>query len=278
MIKPLYKIFLTSAVALLALASAAKAQVVTVLDPLNNTLTSDYTTFHTLDNGSTGADSVAFVETSGSLTVNFVGSTNVAEQALYLAPATDFSKTFAVGDTLFLDTNVAAGQPTEDIGLAISAANPVAENAGNGYNSRLLFDYADVSLRSSGNAAIVSTSINGTLTSPSDVGIGSTGFVNAVYIDWLSNTGGVGGNQDVFSFGYIEGTTQFPLTTGTYEAGSTIGTDIGVYGDVRNAGEVLGSVSNLSLITPVPEPATWAAMVFGAAILLVAQRRRARSV
>jgi hypothetical protein len=272
------KILPTCAFVLLALGATSKAQLPggTVIDPLNNTLTSDYTFYHILDNGSAGADSLSFSEVSGSLSASFVGSTNVAEQGFYIAPATDFSTVFAVGDTLFVGANNPGPNGTpEDIGLAIVASNPQNENSGNSFNSRNLFDYAEVSLRSTQNAAVASAGINGTGgISLANVGISNTANADGLYIDWLSNTAGTSSNQDVFQLGYIEGTTEFPIATGTFEAGSTVGTNIGLYGDVRTSGAVIGSLSNLSIA--VPEPATWATMIFGGAILVLFSRRSRR--
>jgi len=214
------------------------------------------------------------------LSADYVGSVSDPEQALYLAPATDFSETFGVGDILEIATNVASSQESEDLGLAIAANDPVVASSGNSWNSRNDFDYLEFSLRSFDEAAASAQSINGTQTS-GQIGANDSlpsANVSDLFIDWVSATAGAGDNQDEFTFGYIEPGSVVTEGTSAFEAGSTIGSDIGIYTDVRTTAEQLGSVSNLALVTPVPEPATWATMACGAAFLLIIQRCRPRSV
>src|SRR5262245_22985418 len=111
-----------------------------VIDPLNGDSLSGYTTTLVLDNSSGAGSGVSFSDTSGALAASFAGTLSDPEQALFLAPASGFSTTFAVGDTLFVNTAVPASSTTEDFGLAISAtATPTAAGSGNAYNSRGTF-------------------------------------------------------------------------------------------------------------------------------------------
>jgi len=250
-----------------SLAVAAQSQ--TIIDPLTGSL-AGYTTTAVLDNSAGAGQGVSFTAGVGGLAANYAGTGASAEQSLFLAPASSFSQTFAVGDTLSVNTSFAATGPTEDFGLAISAANPVAAGAGNGYNSRTLFDYAAVSLRPSQNALRVSTSINGTLTTGNGVigfGGNSAANVTSLYVSWVS--------ADVFDVGYSTAGGQVLDEAITFEAGSTIGSEIGFYGDLRGTGTSLGSFSDLTITpTPTPEPSTLALCSLGLAGLATVARRK----
>ncbi len=235
-----------SVIILCSMALAAQSQ---VIDPLTGSL-AGYTTTLVLDNSLGAGQGVSFTSSGSGLSANYVGTGTSPEQALFLAPASSFATTFAVGDMLTVSSSIPASSTLEDFGLAISSASPVAAGAGNSFNSRPSFDWASISIRPSQNSIRVNSSISGTLnTSGGVIGIGSPTTITGLYIAWIS--------ADVFNVGY--------LTTGglvsdeniTFNSGSTIGTDIGFYGDLRATGASLGSFSNLT-IGPVPEPSTLA--------------------
>lgn len=237
------------------MALAVQAQ---VIDPLTGSL-AGYTTTPVLDNSLGAGQGVSFTSSGSGLQNNYVGTGTTPEQTLFLAPAASFSTTFAVGDRLTVDVAVPngpqSGAVTEDFGLAISATGPVAASAGNSWNSRTLFDWASVSVRPPQSSIRANTSISGTLTTSSGVltGVGSS-TVSKLFIDWTS--------VNSFTLGYIDaGTVQHISETVTFAGSSTIGTQIGFYGDLRATSEILGFFNNLTISTiPVPEPS---AMAFG---------------
>jgi PEP-CTERM motif len=238
-----------------------------VIDSLNGDSLSEYTTTLVLDNSDGAGAGVAFSDASGSLTAAYTGSVSDPEQALFLAPATDFSTVFAVGDMLSVNVNTPASGTTEDFGLAIAAtAAPTAAGSGNGYNSRGTLDWASVSVRPSQSSVRINTSISGTVTTGNNVaGVGSTANISELFINWVS--------ADSFQLGYISNNVSVVDATATFAPGSTIGTAIGFYGDLRATGTSLGSLSDLS-IQPVPEPATLALFALGSGSLLLLRRRR----
>lgn len=253
--------------AICSLGLAAQAQ--TIIDPLTGALTG-YTTTMILDN-SLGAGSGASFTSSGSgLSVNFVGTINDPEQALFLAPVSSFGTTFAVGSILSVNVSVPVSSITSDFGLAVAAtASPTAASAGNSWNSRLLTDYAEIAVRPQQNAVTGSRSISGALTSPTQIGVGSPANISQLYIKWIST--------DVFTFGYVDtGAVSHDMYTSTFAGSSTIGTAIGFYGDIRATGTSIGTFSNLT-ITPAPEPSTLAMCGLGFVGLIVAMRRKAIS-
>lgn len=239
-------------IVLIAMASsiglALQAQ---VIDTLNGDSLSEYTTTLVLDNSDGAGAGVSFSDSSGGLTASYTGSVSDPEQALFLAPATDFSTVFGVGDTLFVDVNTPASSTTEDLGLAIAAtATPTAAGSGNGYNSRPTFDWASISVRPSQSAIRVNTSISGTVTTGSFVGnIGTTANISELFVNWVS--------ADVFQLGYVSNNVSVVDATATFASGSQIGTAIGFYGDLRATGTSLGTLSDLT-IQPVPEPSALA--------------------
>ena len=222
-----------------------------VIDPLNGDSLSGYTTTLLLDNSDGAGSGVAFSDSSGALSTSFIGTLSDPEQALFLAPASGFSTTFAVGDMLTINTAVPASSTTEDFGLAISAtATPTAAGSGNGYNSRATFDWASISVRPSQSSIRVNTSISGTLTTGSNVaGVGSTANISELFIDWVS--------ADSFQLGYVSNNVAVVDATANFAPSSTIGTAIGFYGDLRVSGTSLGTLSDLAISPiPVPEPST----------------------
>src|ERR1700744_31931 len=124
-----------------SLAMAAHGQ--TVIDPLTGSL-SPYTTYLVNDTSLGAGQGVSFTSSGSGLSATYAGTGTSAEQALFLAPSTSFSSTFSVGQTLLVNSTVAASSTAEDFGLAISAASPVGGNAGNSFNSRTAFDWASI--------------------------------------------------------------------------------------------------------------------------------------
>lgn len=261
-------------VAIVTACSVGMAIQAQVIDPLNGTSSVSYTTTLVNDPSSGGGEGISFTEGSSGLQANYVGATLFnGEQAVYLANASAFSSTFAVGDTLYVDVAMPATGPAEDFGLAISAtATPTAANAGNSYNSRPTFDWASISVRPSQNAIRVNTSISGTLTTSGGViGIGTGGSANVseLFIQWVS--------ADSFTLGYVLSGVQSTDETVTFNSGSAIGTAIGFYGDIRAVGGSLGNFTNLS-IQPIPEPSTLALCGIGLAGMFKVLRRKKQDV
>jgi hypothetical protein len=257
----------------------AQAQT-TIIDPLTGRNTSSgnligYTPYAVLENSLGAGAGLAFPSSPSGLSVSYTGTgANVAEQALFLSPASAFtSPTFAVGDTL--EVTVAtpvitiSNSFTEDFGLAIAAANPVAAGSGNVYNSRTLFDWASISIRPIQGSIRQNTSINGTLTTGSFVMSASPSAYTGLYITWVSS--GAGGN--VFNLGYLNsvGAQVFDDQV-IFSSSSTIGTDIGFYGDLRYTGQSLGNFSNLAIV--VPEPTSLAICGMGGLLGLAGWMRR----
>jgi hypothetical protein len=236
-----------------------------VIDPLNGTVNPPYTSYAVNDTGLGNGDAVSNSEASGSLVPTAIGPTSTAEQELYLASASSFSTVFAVGDTLSVAVNVPAGSTAEDIGLAISANNPVSGNAGDTYNSRALFDWASISVRPSQTSIRQNTSINGTLTTGSFVlSPVAPATVTGLFITWVSPL--------TFQLGYLTSAGAVLDDTVTFEAGSTIGQEIGFYNDLRTTGASIGSLTNLTISTP--EPSTLALCGLGLAGLFGARKFR----
>lgn len=248
-----------------AIAAVSHAQTV-VLDPLNGDSLGAYTTTLVLDNSDGAGEGVSFSDSSGALAASYVGTGTSAEQAVLLAPASAFGATFAIGDTLFVDTAVPASSTAEDFGLAIaSTATPAAASGANSYNSRPSFDLASISIRPSQTAIRVNTYISGTVTTASYVANNvNPASVSELFITWNS--------ADNFSLGYVTNGIAVTDATISFSSGSTIGSAIGFYGDLRATGTSLGNFSDLSLT--VPEPTSLALCGLGAALGLLTWRRR----
>jgi len=229
-----------------------------VIDPLNGTGGISYTTYLVNDTSSGAGTGVSFTQSGAGLQANYVGTGTAPEQALSLASASSFSTVFAVGDTLELSSTVAASSTTEDFGLAISANNPIAGSAGN-YNTRTSFDWASISIRPSASSSVgdirQNQSISGSFGSGNIAGVNPTLPVNGLFISWIAPL--------QFTLGYINSSgVLVPEDTITFSPGSTIGSEIGFYGDLRGTSTSLGDFSNLSIV-PVPEPATWSLIGLG---------------
>jgi len=240
-----------------------------IIDTLNGDSLSEYTSTLVLDNSDGAGSGISFSDTSGALTASFTGTVSDPEQALFLAPASDFSTTFAVGDMLSVNTSVPASATTEDIGLAISAtATPTAAGSGNGFSSRAVFDWASISVRPSQSSVRVNTSISGTVTTGNNVaGVGTTANISELFIDWVS--------ADSFQLGYISNNVAVVDATANFASGSAIGTAIGFYGDLRTTGTSLGTLSDLTIQPiPVPEPSAIALCGMGAISSVLMLRRK----
>jgi len=243
---------------------AAQAQ---IIDPLTGGL-ANYTATTILDNSSGAGLGVSFTSSASGLQANYVGTGTSAEQALFWAPASSFSTTFAVGEMLTVNVAIPASSTAMDFGLAVAAATPVAASAGNAWSSRTLFDFASVSVRPSQTAIRANTSVSGSLVTANGV-ISSVNptTVGALFIQWNS--------ADVFTLGYIDtgGVQHVSETTPTFASSSTIGTEIGFYGDLRATGTSLGEFSNLT-IAAIPEPSSLALCAMSLAGLAAVSRRK----
>jgi hypothetical protein len=257
---------LALAIAAVAVGAGTTVQAQTVIDPLNGSI-SPYTYYLVNDSGQGNGDGISYSESTGSLVATGAGPTSAAEQALYLSPASSFSTTFAVGDTLSVSTTVPATSTGEDIGLAISGNNPIANTgASDGYSSRTAFDWASISVRPSQTSIRQNTSIGGALVTANDVitGVNPT-TVTGLYITWVSTY--------VFNLGYITASGPVSDDSVTFESGSSIGSDIGFYDDVRTTGANIGSLTNLTITSTVPEPSTVSLFGFGLAGVIARARK-----
>lgn len=260
---------ITLAIAALAMCAGVTAQSQVIIDPLTGGL-SGYTTYSVLENSDGTGAGISFTDSGSGLQDNFTGSPNDPEQGLFLAPASSFSTTFAVGDMLTVDvaipTETINNSLTEDFGLAIAANNPVVAGSGNGYNSRTLFDWASVSVRPIQQSIRNNFSTNGVLVTGNGVTAEPSGAVSELFIQWNS--------ADVFTLGFIDTNDVSHITqTVTFGGASTIGAEIGFYGDLRVAGQSVGDFTDLA-ISPIPEPSTLALCGMGLAGLLGWKRRR----
>ncbi len=256
--------------ALIAVCSMGLAVQAQLIDTLTGSL-GGYTDTPVLDNSLGAGQGVSFTSSASGLQNNYVGTGTTAEQALFWTPASSFSTTFAVGSMLTVNVAVPngtqSGSVTEDFGLAIAAASPVAASAGNSWNSRTAFDWASISVRPPQSSIRANSSISGTLVTGNGVlsSVGSS-TVSQLFIQWVS--------ADVFTLGYIDtSAVQHISETITFAGASTIGTEIGFYGDLRATGQSLSSFSNLA-ISPIPEPSTLAMCGMGLAGLFVGLRRK----
>jgi hypothetical protein len=248
---------------ILACATGVAAQAQTIIDTLTGNLGA-YTTTLVNDTSSGAGQGVSFTSSASGLQANYAGTGTTPEQAVFLAPASSFSTTFGVGDTLLVNTTMASSSTTEDFGLAIAAtATPTAASSAN-YNTRGTFDWASISLRPSQTAIRVNTSISGTVnTGGGIVGSITPANISELFITWNS--------ADSFSLGYVDNGVSTVDETVTFASGSTIGTAIGFYGDLRATGTTLGDFTDLTI---VPEPSTLALCGVGLVALAGAVRRK----
>ena len=252
-----------------SLSLIAQAQ---VIDSLTGSL-SGYTSTLVLDNSLGAGNGVSFSSSGFGLQTDFIGASSTPEQALFLAPLSYFSTTFAVGDRLTVNVAIPdgpqSGSYTADFGLAISAtATPTAAGSGNGYNSRTSFDWASISVRPPQSSIRENSSISGVLVTGANVHSGvAASTVTQLYIDWVSPL--------VFDLGWVDGTGAHLGETVTFNSGSTIGAAIGFYSDQRLQGGItgLGYFTDLA-IQPIPEPTTMAFCGMGFAGLIVWLRRK----
>lgn len=241
---------------------AVQAQLV---DAFNGESLSAYTTTSILENSDGQGSGVSFSDASGGLVASFVGTVSDPEQALFLTPTA-----LPVGDALTVGTSIPISSTAEDLGIAISAtATPPAAGSGNGYNSRTLFDFATISVRPSQTAIRANTSISGTLTTGNGVLSAAANTVSELFIE--NNGGGS------FTLGYVDTSDVEHISeTVAFSGTSTVGSAIGIYGDIRTAGTSLGTLSDLSIvpISSVPEPSTLALCGMSLAGLCAAVRRK----
>lgn len=246
-----------------------------IIDPLNGTAgdLGNFTTYLVNDRSLGAGDGVSFSDSSGSLAETYVGATSNPEQALFLAPASAFSTTFAVGDTLSVVSTVGTSSTAEDFGLAIGANNPTAATASTAtggdasWDSRGYFDWASISVRpnASGGNIRQNTSISGTVTTGS-FNLNPGFPVEGLYITWVAPL--------EFTLGYINGSgVEVADDTVTFNSGSTIGDEIGFYGDLRATSTSIGSFSDLT-IAQVPEPSILALSGMGMASFFMLRRKK----
>jgi hypothetical protein len=223
-----------------------------------------YTPYMVLENSLGAGRGVIF---PSGLTANYVGTGTTAEQALFLAPLNSFSTTYAVGDRLTVNVAMPVSSIAMDFGLAIAANNPIAAS-GPSYDSRSLFDWASISVRPSQTSIRANSSISGALVTGNGVLSAAPNTVSKLFIDWNS--------ANLFTMGYIDTNSVVHVSeTILFSGASTIGADIGFYGDLRATGTTLGNFSNLAISAiPVPEPTSLAICGLGGFLGLVGWMRR----
>jgi hypothetical protein len=248
----------------LAACSANLAAQAQLIDAFTGESLGSYTTVPILDNSTGGGEGVSFTDSSSGLTASYVGTGSSAEQSLFLT-----STALPVGDALVVYTSIPVSGTTEDLGLAISSSSPVAASSANGWSSRTSFDFATISVRPSQTSIRQNTSIGGTLTTSADVlnGVAANTVTGLV----IENLG-----SEQFTLGYLSGNSFISDDTVTFEGGSTVGSEIGIYGDLRSTGTSLGTLSGLTIesVSAVPEPTSLAMAGMGLAGLGMAWRRR----
>jgi hypothetical protein len=251
--------------ALIAVCSMGLAVQAQLIDTLTGSL-GGYTDTLVLDSSSGTGLGVSFPSSASGLSASYVGTGTSAEQAMFLAPVNTFSTAFVVGDRLTVNVAVPVSSTAMDFGLAVaSTATPTAAGSGNAYNSRTTFDWASISIRPSQGSVRSGSDVSGTLVTSANVLSVPSSSVSQLFIEWNSPL--------VFTIGYFNGSSQVTAETVTFNSGSTIGTAIGFYGDLRATGTSLGNFSNLT-ITAIPEPSTLAMCCIGLAGLFVGLRRK----
>lgn len=242
------------------------AQSQSIIDPLTGSL-SGYTTTLVNDRSTGGGYGVSFASSASGLGISYLGSPNHnAEQALFLAPVSSFSSIFSVGDTLLVNTALLSTTNQMDFGLAISAT-PNAASSANAWDSRSSFDWASISLRPSQASIRVNTSISGTLNTGGGVVNGLTiPNISELFITWVS--------ADSFTLGYVNNGISTTDETINFNPGSAIGAEIGFYGDLRSPANTLGNFSDLTVVTPAPEPSALALCGMGLVALAGLIRRK----
>ncbi len=253
--------------AIITVCSVGLAVQAQLIDPLDGTGGISYATYLVNDVSHGGGLGVSLSQSGSGLQANYLGTGTSAEQSLFLATVGSFSTVFSVGQRLSVNVAQPVSATAMDFGLAISDASPIAATAssGSGWDSRGSFDWASISLRPSQNAIRANSSISGAVVTGNGVlGVGTPTSVSQLYIDWVS--------ADVFTLGYIDSSSVGHVSeTITFNSGSTIGAQIGFYGDLRATGTSLGNFTDLT-ISPIPEPSTMAICGLGFAGLLAFKR------
>jgi len=236
---------ISALIAACSLGLAAQAQ---IIDPLTGSL-SKYTAT-TVDDYDHLGQGLSFTSSAAGLQANYLGAeSNVAEQAMFLAPVSSFSTAFTVGSKLYVNVAVPVSTTQMDLGIVVaSTVTPAAASAENNYDSRKTFEWASVSVRPSQTSVRGGTVNSGTLTTTYVASNVAADSVSKLFINWVS--------ANVFTLGYVDANSvSHDLYTATFSGSSTVGTAIGFYGDLRDAGApTLGNFTDLAIV-PAPKPA-----------------------
>jgi|GEM_PF-644314 PEP-CTERM putative exosortase interaction domain len=194
------------------------------------------------DNHSPG-NTYAWEISGGALRINTSSYVGIEQFAL---TRTDFS--LSVGYELTA-SYIKDGLNQQDIGLYVGAGTPTTD---------VRADYVSIYVRN--NDQIYSRGFNGA----TELSLSGGGTVSDVTALFIARTG-----LNDFELGYYVGSTRTVLTTRTMD-NSSIGSSIGFYADIREAG-IRGAMDNLTL-SAIPEPGSMSFLILGGAGFLMMRR------